>query len=64
MAVQHFDHNKAQELFFGQGGNQHRKRRSIVCRAFLGVFLIGWRLLNVSRLVVVGLLYDWQGDEG
>jgi hypothetical protein len=38
MAVQHFDHNKAQELLFGRGGNQHRKRISIGCGAFLGRF--------------------------
>ena len=45
MAVQHFDHKRVQELHFGQGGNQHRKRRSVGCRAFLGVFQTACRLL-------------------
>ena len=49
MAVQHFDHKQAQDVFSGQGGDQHRERPSIVCRAFMGVFLVGWRLLYKWR---------------
>ena len=64
MAVQHFDQEQAQEAFCLAGGNQHRERPSIVCRAFLAVFQIACPLLYKWRLVVVELLYDWQGNEG
>jgi hypothetical protein len=49
MAVQHFDQEQAQELLFGQGGNQQRERGSVGCGAFLAVFQIGWRLLYKWR---------------
>jgi hypothetical protein len=63
MAVLHFDHGEAQEVHFEQGGNQHRKTL-VGCGAFLGVFLIGGRLLSksrASRLVAGKLLYIWPG---
>jgi hypothetical protein len=60
MAVLHFDHKQAKAVFSKQGGNQHRERRSIGCGAFLGVFLIWWRLLlsksRASRLVAGGVV--------
>jgi hypothetical protein len=64
VAVQHSDHRQAQELFCLAGGNQHRKRRSVGCGAFLGVFLMGWRLLYTWRSVAGELLYIWPGNEG
>jgi hypothetical protein len=64
MAVLHFDHKEAQELLLSAGGNQQREGPSIVCRAFLAVFQIACPLLYKWRLVVVELLYDWQGNEG
>jgi hypothetical protein len=36
MAVLHFDHKQAQDLLFGQGGDQQRESGSIVCGAFQG----------------------------
>ena len=45
MAVQALELEGTWEPVSAAKGNQHRKQGSIVCRAFLGVFLIWWRLL-------------------
>jgi hypothetical protein len=64
LAVQHFDHKQPQELLFGQGGNQHRKRGAIGCGAFLAVYQIKCPLLSKWRPIARGLLYIWTTEQG
>ena len=68
MAVQHFDHKQAQDVFSGQGGNQApgKRDRSVVghFRGFSRLRARYYRNRGHRGWLVEGLLYDWPGNEG